>query len=151
MNSIKRLLTITGAMITITGATSIEAAINPNKVQAAAVESHHPLILHERDKTFIIERSEKLSKDKPAMGVLIPQHAKPGDTINIHDNHNVEIAVFKLNNPAREHIFVVSPKFHESQVYQIKINSDSQKVKAQKVKLPPLSNFTKEDESSKQR
>ncbi|BDR59617.1 hypothetical protein [Xylocopilactobacillus apicola] len=144
MNSLKRILTITSAIITFTGATTF-SAINVSAV------SKMPVVIRVQGQTFFIDRPQEVKRSDVATGIRLPANLKPGTLVKVLDEQEREVAVFQINDDdARERI-LISPRFEAGQSYGIQLAGNRRHFKAERIKLPAAANFLKEDEQSKQR
>lgn len=152
MNSLKRLLTISGAVITIFGTTTLSTVTQPPVNAAAKVsQADSPQIRHHFGKAYYINDPQKVKNLTQPSGLRIRGNIKPGVPVEIQDLHHLKILSFNTPHAQEPNLIILASKIEAGQIYQVKIGHDFQEIRAEKFKYPDRNNFLMEDQGNKRK
>lgn len=146
MNSLKRLLIISGAVITIFGTTTV-GATNQHFVKADT-NSKSLLIKHHLHQTFYVSQPQAVRELNQPNGLKISGDFKPGMAIEVRD-HQLKLIQFIVPQTPDPTLIILDPQIRAGDLYQVKIGPKFRQIKAEKFKFPDPSNFLTEDRRSK--
>lgn len=146
MNSLKRLLIISGAVITIFGTTTV-GATNQHFVKADT-NSKSLLIKHHLHQTFYVSQPQAFRELNQPNGLKISGDFKPGMAIEVRD-HQLKLIQFIVPQTPDPTLIILDPQIRAGDLYQVKIGPKFRQIKAEKFKFPDPSNFLTEDPRSK--